>query len=113
MSTFRDTGKEFELKEDFLKMITNKNYNVDLASCLWNKKLMYEIAKVKNFDLKAQSNKSIRDETLTKLVKSPSSKVSASGVSKTKYLSSSSGPDELCNRLSLLLQEKKTVIILI
>ena len=29
---FRDTGKEFELKGDLLKKITNKNYNVDLAS---------------------------------------------------------------------------------
>ena len=30
--TFRDTGKEFELKGNLLKMITNKNYNVDHAS---------------------------------------------------------------------------------
>ena len=30
--TFRDTNKQFELQGDFLKMITNKNYNVDLAS---------------------------------------------------------------------------------
>ena len=29
---FRDTGKEFELKGDLLKMITNNNYNVDHAS---------------------------------------------------------------------------------
>ena len=29
--TFRDTGKVFELKGDLLEMITNKNYNVDLA----------------------------------------------------------------------------------
>ena len=32
MLTFRDTDKEFERKGDLLKMITNKNYNVDLAS---------------------------------------------------------------------------------
>ena len=30
--TFCDTGKVFELKGDLLKMITNKNYNVDHAS---------------------------------------------------------------------------------
>ena len=36
--TFRDTNKQFELKGDLLKMITNKNYNVDLAS-LADKKL--------------------------------------------------------------------------
>ena len=29
---FPDTGKEFELKGDFLKMITHKNCKVDLAS---------------------------------------------------------------------------------
>ena len=30
--TFRDTGKIIELKVHLLKMITNKNYNGDLAS---------------------------------------------------------------------------------
>ena len=29
---FRDTNKEFELKGDHSKMITNENYNLDLAS---------------------------------------------------------------------------------
>ena len=32
MLTFPDTGRELELKGELLKMITNKNYNVDLAS---------------------------------------------------------------------------------
>ena len=41
--TFRDTGKEFELQGDLLKMITNKNHHVYLAS-LPDKKLMYEFA---------------------------------------------------------------------
>ena len=49
--TFRDTGKEFELKGDLLKMITNKNYNVDLAS-LADKKLMYDFGKEMHFDVK-------------------------------------------------------------
>ena len=52
LSTFRDTGKEIELKGDLLKMITYKNYNVDLAS-LADKKVMYAFAKEMNFDLKA------------------------------------------------------------
>ena len=60
--SFRDTGKEFELKGDLLKMITNKNYNVDLAS-LADKKLMYDFAKEMNFDTKALGNKSTRDRT--------------------------------------------------
>ena len=100
---FRDTGEEFELTGDLLKMITNKNFNVDLAS-LSDKKLMHDFAKEMNFDLKAQGNKSTRDRTLIKLLKSPGLIDSASGVSKTMFLSSD--PDELCNRSKLLLQEK-------
>ena len=103
MLTFRDTGKEFELTGDLLKMITNKNFNVDLAS-LQDKKLMYDFAKEMNFDLKAVGNKCTRERTLIKLLKSPGLIVSASGVSKTIFLSSD--PDELCDRLKLLLQGK-------
>ena len=99
--TFRDTGKIFELKGDLLKMITNKNYNVDLASSE-DKKLMYDFAKEMNFDAKAQGNKSTRDRTLIKLLKSP--RILASGISKTIILSSD--PNELCERLKMLLQEK-------
>ena len=38
--TFRDTGEEFELQRDLLKVITNKNYNVDLASLAVEKLLV-------------------------------------------------------------------------
>ena len=55
-----------------------------------------------NFDLKAQGNKSTRDRTLIYLLKSPT--IMASGVSNTTFLSFD--PDELCERLNLLLQEK-------
>ena len=85
--TFRDSGKEFELKGDLLKLITNSKYNVILAS-LADKKLMYDFAKEMHFDLKAQGNKSTRDRTLIKLPNSPGLMVSASGVSKTIFLSS-------------------------
>ena len=85
-------------------MITNKNYNVDHAS-LSDKKLLYDFAKEMIFNTKALGNKSTRDRTLIKLLKSPGLMVSASGVSKTIFLSS--GPDELCDRLKLLLQEKQ------
>ena len=102
--TFRDTNKKIELKGDFLKMITYKNCNVDLAS-LQDKKQMYDFAKEMNFDLKAQGKKSSRDRTLLKLLKSPSIKASASGVSKTMFLSCD--PDEFCNILKLLLQQKQ------
>ena len=103
MLTFRDTNKQFELKGDLLEMITNSKYNVDLAS-LTDKKLMYDFAKEMHFDQKAVGKKSTRDRTLIKLFKSPGLMVSASGVSKTIFLSSD--PDELCERLKLLLQEK-------
>ena len=103
MLTFRDTGREFVLERDLLKMITNKNYNVNLAS-LSDKKLMYDFAKEMHFDMKAQGNKSKRDRTLLNLLKSPGLMVSAWGVSKTIFLSSD--PNELCDRLKFLLQEK-------
>ena len=61
--TILDTGKVFDLNDDLLKMITNNNYNVDLAS-LSDKKLMYDFAKETSFDLKSQGNKSSRDRTL-------------------------------------------------
>ena len=84
-------------------MITKSKYNVDLAS-LADKKLMYDFAKEMNFDLKTVGNKSTQDKTLIKLLKSPGLIISASGFTKTIFLSSD--PDELCNRLKLLLQEK-------
>ena len=85
--TFRDTGKNFELKCDLLEMITNSKFNVDLAS-LQDKKLMYEFAKEMHFDERRVGNKSIRDRKLIKLLNSPGLMVSASGVSKTIFLSS-------------------------
>ena len=103
MLTFHDTGKEFELKGDLLKMITNNNFNVDLAS-LADKKLMFDFAQEMHFDLKAVGKKSTLNEPPFKILKSPGLMVSASGVSKTLFLSSD--PDELCERLKLLLQEK-------
>ena len=104
MLTFRDTNKQFELKGDLLEMITNNKFNVDLAS-LSDKKLMYDFAKEMKFDTKPVGNKSIRDRKLIKLLNSPGLIVSASGISKTKFLSSD--PNELCDRLKLLLQEKQ------
>ena len=101
MLTFRDTNKQFELKGDLLEMITNSKFNVDLAS-LSDKKIMYDFAKEMHFDTKALGKKSTRDKTLIKLLKSPA--IMASGVT-TIFLSEN--PDELCDRLKLLLQEKQ------
>ena len=102
--TFRYTGKEFELPGDLLEMITNSKYNVDLAS-LQDKKLMYDFAKEMKFDTKAVGNRSIRDRKLIKLLNSPGLRFSASGISKTIFLPSD--PNEFCDRLKLLFQEKQ------
>ena len=98
--TFRDSGKVFELKGELLKMITNKNYNVNHAS-LSDKKLMYNFAKEMHFDKSRVGNKSTRDRTLISLLNSP--RIMASGVT-TIFLSENA--DELCDRLKLLLQER-------
>ena len=96
--TFRDSGKVFELKGELLKMITNKNYNVNHAS-LSDKKIMYNFAKEMNFDKSRVGNKSTRDRTLISLLNSPA--IMASGVANTIFLSSDA--NELCDRLRLLL----------
>ena len=103
MLTFRDTNKQFVLKGDLLEIIANSKFNVDLAS-LSDRKLMYDFAKEMYFHPKASGNKSTRDRKLIKILNSAGIMVSASGVSKTIFLSSD--PNELCDRLKLLLQEK-------
>ena len=87
-----------------MKLITNKNYNVDLAS-LADKKLLYDFAKQMHFDENFHGNRSTRDRSLIRLLKSPGLMVSASGVSKTIFLSSD--PIKLCDRLKFLLQQKQ------
>ena len=66
---------------------------------------MKDFAKELNFDVKAPGNKSKRDRTLIKLLKSPGLLVSASGVSNTIFLPSD--PNELCNRLKTSLLQKQ------
>ena len=58
--TFRDTDKKFELQGNLLKMITNKNYNVDLAN-LPDKKQIFDLATEMYFDEKTSGNKSTGD----------------------------------------------------
>ena len=66
---------------------------------------MFDFAKEIYFDEKASGKKRTSDRFLIRLLKSPIIPVSASGVSsshKTRFLSSD--PNELCDRLKLLLQ---------
>ena len=79
-----------------------RNYDFNVShSNPKDKKLIYEIAKEMNFNIKEKGPKSDRDRELIKLLKSPA--IMASGTSNIIILSSD--PDELCNRLRLLLQE--------
>ena len=101
MITFRDSNKSFKLEGDLLKLITNYKFNADHSSPQ-DRKLIYEFAKEMNYDTKSTGRPSTRHTSIIKILESPA--IMASGVSKTIFLSSD--PNELCDRLKLLLQEK-------
>ena len=63
---------------------------------------MYDLAKEVQFDVRGQGNKSTRDRTQLKLLKSPA--IMTAGISYIIFLSSVT--NELCKILKLLLQEK-------
>ena len=102
MITFRDSNKSFRLEGDLLKVITNYKFNADHSSPQ-DKKLIYEFAKEMRYDTKSTGRPSVRHESMIRLLDQPA--IMASGFSKTIILSSD--PNELCDRLKLLLQEKQ------
>ena len=104
MLTFPDKGKQCDLKGGLLKRITNKNYYVDLPS-LSDNKVLCDFAKEIIFGVRAPDKKFNRDTTLIEILKSPGLMISASGNSNTKIIPSD--PNERCNRLKFLLQEKQ------
>ena len=97
---FRDSNKSFKLEGDLLKLINHK-FNADHSSPQ-DKKLIYEFAKEMNYDTKSTGRPSVRHNYVVKILNSPA--IMASGVSNVIILSSD--PDELRDRLRLLLQEK-------
>ena len=101
MITFRDSNKTFKLEGDLLKVITNHKFNVDHSN-QQDRKIIYEFAKEMNYDTKSTGRPSVRHESMIRLLDKPA--IMASGISKTIFLSSD--PNELCDRLKLLLQEK-------
>ena len=101
MLLFRDINKSFNLDGDLLETMKNYDFNVS-HSDPEDQKLIYEFGKEINFNIKQKGRKSDRDKSMIKLLKSPA--IMASGVSNTIFLSSD--PDEFCDRLRLLLQEK-------
>ena len=100
MLIFRDSNKSFKLEGDLLETMTNYDFNVDHSN-QQDRKLIYELAKEMNFNIRQKGNKSDRDKSIIRLLRSP--RIMASGVT-TIFLSENA--DELCDRLKLLLQEK-------
>ena len=105
MITFRDSKKTFKLEGDLLKVITNYKFNVDHSN-QQDRKLIYEFAKEMNYDVKSTGRPSTRHNSMIRLLDQPA--IMASGFSKTIILSSD--PNELCDRLKLLLQEKHSYL---
>ena len=101
MISFRDSNKFFKLDEDQLETMTNYDFNVSHSNPK-DQKLIYEFGKEMNFNNKQKGRKSDRDKSMIKLPRSPANM--AFGIPYIKTLSSD--PDELCNRIKLLLQEK-------
>ena len=100
MLIFRDSNKSFKLDGDLVETMTNYDSNVDHSN-QQDRKLIYELAKEMNFNIRQKGNKSDRDKSIIRLLRSP--RIVASGVT---TIFSSSDPDELCDRLKLLLQQK-------
>ena len=63
----------------------------------------YEVEKVMKFNIKQKGLKSPRDESVMRLIESPA--ILASGFSTVFLLEN---PDDICDKVNLLLQEKQT-----
>ena len=102
MLNLRDSNNLFKLYGDLLKAITNYDFNVDHSNPQ-DRKLIYEFGKEMNFDITQKGRKSNRDKSMIKLLKSP--RIMASAFSNIIILSFN--PDEICDRLNLLIQENQ------
>ena len=101
MLIFRDSDKSFKIDGDLLETMTNYDFNIDHFN-QQDRNLVYEFAKEMNFNIKKKGNKSGRDKSIKRLLKSPA--FMASGISKTIILLEN--PNDLCDRLRILLLEK-------
>ena len=101
MLTFRDTNKSFKLDGYLFKTVMKYNFKVDHSNPQ-DRKTIYEFGKEMTFDIKQKGQPSNRDKSLMKLNHSPA--IIASGIS-TMFLSSD--PNQLCDRIKLLVQEKQ------
>ena len=102
MSTFTDSNKSFKLDGDLLGTMTNYDFNVDHSNPQ-DQKMIYELGKEMKFDIRQKGRKGERDKSMIRLLISP--RTLASGISNIIFLSSS--PNEICDRLMLIIQEKQ------
>ena len=100
IKTFRDSKRCFKIDGDLLETIINYDFNVDHSN-QQDQKLIYEFGNEMKFDNKQKGRRSDRDKFIIRLLKSPA--IMASGVT---TIIKSENPDQLCNKLKLLLQEK-------
>ena len=101
MLTCRVINKSFKLDGDLLKTMTNFKFKAGHSN-QQDQKIIREFAEEMKFDIEKTGRKSPKDSSTVELLKSPA--IMASGNS-TKFLSSD--PNELCDRIKLLLQEKR------
>ena len=101
MLTFGDTKKVFKIEGDLYKVITDYKFNVDHSN-QQDRKINYEIGKEMKYKLKNKGRPSIRHNSMIRLLNQ--TPITASGF--TKLIILSSDPNELCDRLKLLLQKK-------
>ena len=98
MLTFCDTDKKFQLNGDLLKMITNKNYNLDLAN-LTDEKIVFDFAKEMYFDGRALGNKSVWKKLPIRLIKLRAIMAESLKESKARWC------DEICGRLKFSIKK--------
>ena len=70
MLIFRDSNKSFKLDGDLLETMINYDFNVDHSN-QQDRKLIYELAKEMIFNIKQKGNKSERDKSIIRLLRSP------------------------------------------
>ena len=98
---FRDTGVVFTLKDDLLSMITDYKFNKKKSP---DAKQIINFLDEMHFDIHALGRPSTRD---TNVINNYYNKraILASGLQKVIFLSEN--PNELCDRLHLIIQEKQ------
>ena len=101
MLPFRDSVKSFKLDGDLLKTMTNRSFNVTHSN-QQDQKLIYEFGKEMKFGNKKEWRKSPTDISLISLLNSPA--IMASEISS---IFTSSDPNEMCDRIKLLMQEEQ------